>query len=125
MVTDQPVRRLKIIIKTQKTMVIAAAKAGMDEKTARKYLKNGHLPSQSKSEHTWCTQSDSFDQEWEEIKDEYSQYISIPDQCERSQFLIILLYVPSFFISDRTLSKLSLTFDKLRFLEKTIYAGVD
>ncbi|MCP4761581.1 MAG: transposase family protein, partial [archaeon] len=56
-------------MKTQKTMAIAAAKAGMDEKKARKYLKNGQLPSQCKSEHTWCTRSDPFDQEWEEIKE--------------------------------------------------------
>jgi len=69
MVTDQQVRRLKMLIKTQKTMAIAAAKAGMDEKTARKYLKNGQLPSQCKSEHNWCTRSDPFDQEWEEIKE--------------------------------------------------------
>ncbi len=69
MVTDKQVRRLRMLIKTQKTMAIASAKAGMDEKTARKYLKNGQLPSQCKSEHTWCTRSDPFDQEWEEIKE--------------------------------------------------------
>lgn len=69
MITDQQVRRLRMLIKTQKTMAIASAKAGMDEKTARKYLKNGQLPSQCKSEHTWCTRSDPFDQEWEEIKE--------------------------------------------------------
>jgi hypothetical protein len=65
MVTNQHVRRLSMLIKTQKTMAIAAAKAGMDEKTARKYLKNGQLPSHCKSEHTWCTRSDPFDLEWE------------------------------------------------------------
>jgi hypothetical protein len=39
MVTNQHVRRLSMLIKTQKTMAIAAAKAGMDEKTARKAKK--------------------------------------------------------------------------------------
>ena len=52
MVTDQQVRRLRMLIQTEKTQAIAAAKAGMDEKTARKYLKSGKLPSQSKKEHT-------------------------------------------------------------------------
>ncbi len=46
MVTDQQVRRLRMLIQTQKTKATAAAKAGMDEKTARKYLKTGQLPSQ-------------------------------------------------------------------------------
>ena len=41
MVTDQQVRRLIMLIKTEKTKEIAASKAGMDRKTARKYLKSG------------------------------------------------------------------------------------
>ncbi len=65
MVTDQQVRRLRMLIKTQKTKATAAAKAGMDEKTARKYLKNGTLPSQCRKEHTWRTRLDPFEQEWE------------------------------------------------------------
>jgi hypothetical protein len=36
MVTDQQVRRLFKLVQTQKSFGIAAAKAGMDEKTARK-----------------------------------------------------------------------------------------
>jgi len=63
MVTDQQVRRLRM------TKAIAAAKAGMDEKTARKYLKNNQLPSQERKEHTWCTRPDPFEQEWEAIKE--------------------------------------------------------
>jgi len=70
MVTDQQVRRLRMLIKTEKTKAIAAAKAGMDEKTARKYLKHGKLPSQCRKEHNWRTRQDPFKQEWEEIKEQ-------------------------------------------------------
>lgn len=69
MVTDQQVRRLRMLINTQKTKATAAAKAGMDEKTARKYLENGQLPSQCCKEHTWRTRPDPFEQEWEAIKE--------------------------------------------------------
>ena len=43
MVTDAQVRRLKRLSKTE-TKELAAAKAGMDVKTARKYLADGRLP---------------------------------------------------------------------------------
>lgn len=70
MTTDQQVRKLKMLIQTEKTQAIAAAKAGMDEKTARKYLKSGELPSQRKKDHTWRTREDAFEEEWEEIRQE-------------------------------------------------------
>jgi len=38
MVTDKQVRMLMKLIKTEKTQNLATSKAGMDEKTARKYL---------------------------------------------------------------------------------------
>jgi len=41
----------------------AAAKAGMSEKTARKYRKSGKLPSQCKVIHDWRTRPDPLDQE--------------------------------------------------------------
>lgn len=69
MKTDQQVRRLRMLIQTEKTQSIAALKAGMDEKTARKYLKNGKLPSQCRKEHNWRTRQDPFEREWDEIKE--------------------------------------------------------
>jgi hypothetical protein len=45
MVTDTQVRRLKRLSKTEKTQELAAAKAGMDPKTARNYLGDQRLPS--------------------------------------------------------------------------------
>ncbi len=68
MVTDHQVRRLFKLFKTEKNMGIAALKAGMDEKTARKYKKQGKLPSELKNAHTWRTRKDPFADVWEDIK---------------------------------------------------------
>jgi hypothetical protein len=68
MVTDQQVRRLFKLIQTEKNFGIAAAKAGMDEKTARKYRRLGKLPSELKRQHTWRTRKDPFEDSWHEIK---------------------------------------------------------
>ena len=46
----------------------AASRAGMSEKTARKYLRGG-LPSQRKVERTWRTRQDPFDGVWEEVEE--------------------------------------------------------
>ena len=69
MVTDKQVRRLMKLIKTEKTRYIAANKAGMDEKTARKYVGIGRLPSELGTYHTWRTRKDPFEEVWEEIRD--------------------------------------------------------
>ena len=47
---------------------VAAAKAGMDEKTARKYIRMGKLPSQVKTPHTWRNRRDPFADVWDEAK---------------------------------------------------------
>jgi len=67
MVTDHQVRRLFMLNEKQKSRTIAAAKAGMDPKTARKYLKIGKLPSQIKCNHDWRTRKDPFEEDWPEI----------------------------------------------------------
>jgi transposase len=67
MVTDRQVRRLFMLINKEKSLAVSASKAGMDEKTARKYLKSGKLPSQLKRPHTWATRSDPFEEVWDEV----------------------------------------------------------
>ena len=64
MVTDQQVRRLLMNSKNEKFMYQAADKARMSERTARKYLKIGKLPSQLKKNHDWPTREDPFRQDW-------------------------------------------------------------
>jgi len=68
MVTDAQVRRLKRLSKTENTQELAAAKAGMDVKTARKYLNNAKPPSEDKPERDWCTRKDPFEKVWGEIQ---------------------------------------------------------
>ena len=67
MVTDHQVRRLFMLNEKEKSRTIAAAKAGMDPKTARKYIKIGKLPSQIKFNHDWKTRKDPFEEDWPEI----------------------------------------------------------
>jgi hypothetical protein len=68
MVTDAQVRRLKRLSKTEENQEIAAAKAGMDAKTARKYLRSGQLPSEARMDRSWRTRTDPFIGVWEEIR---------------------------------------------------------
>ena len=68
MVTDQQVRRLMGLMKKEKTKAIAASKAGMDRKTARKYIKSGKLPGEIKRVHDWRTRHDPFKGVWDTIK---------------------------------------------------------
>ena len=43
---------------------IAAARAGMSERTARTYEQAGQLPSQLKRPHTWVTRPNPFEEDW-------------------------------------------------------------
>ena len=47
---------------------IAAAKAGMDPKTARKYRDADRLPSEMKPERTWRTRANPFSEDWPDIE---------------------------------------------------------
>jgi hypothetical protein len=64
MVTDEQVRILMKRINHEQTLALAAAKAGMSVKTARKYRQSGQLPSQIHVEHTWRTRDDGFAADW-------------------------------------------------------------
>ena len=72
MVTDQQIRRLFKLSNTEKTQEIAASKAGMDVKTARKYLRARRLPSEMKAERHWRTRKDSFAEVWPKIREQLS-----------------------------------------------------
>ncbi|MBV8114821.1 MAG: IS21 family transposase [Silvibacterium sp.] len=72
MVTDQQIRRLFKLANTEKTEEIAASKAGMDVKTARKYLRARRLPSEMKAERHWRTREDYFEDVWPKIREQLS-----------------------------------------------------
>jgi len=57
------------LLGTGKSLSSAAAKADMDEKTARKYRDLKKLPSEINVEHTWRTREDPFSEVWEEVND--------------------------------------------------------
>ena len=67
MVTDRLFRRLRKLIQTEDTLAQAADKAGVDEKTARKYRDSDSLPSQRRVPHTWRTREDPFQDVWPEL----------------------------------------------------------
>jgi transposase len=53
--------------------VTAAAKAGMSERTARKYVRSRAIPSEAKAPHTWRTRIDPFVEVWPEIESSLRQ----------------------------------------------------
>ncbi|MCW5712865.1 IS21 family transposase [Shinella sp.] len=54
---------------TGENLVVAAAKAGMDEKTARKWLRGGKQPSESRKGRTYRTRADDFAEVWGEVEE--------------------------------------------------------
>jgi transposase len=68
MVTDQQVRRLFRLMHKERTLATAAAKAGMDENTARKYRRLGKLPSEVKKPHNWSGRKDEFADVWDALR---------------------------------------------------------
>ena len=64
MVKDNQVRILMRLIHREKTLETAAAKAGMSDKTARKYRDLEKLPSQCRTIHDWKTRADAFEEDW-------------------------------------------------------------
>jgi hypothetical protein len=60
MVTDNQVRRLFRLMESAKSFGVTACRAGMDEKTARKYRRLGKLPSEVRREYDWRTREDPF-----------------------------------------------------------------
>lgn len=68
MVTDEQVRLLMRHLRNGKGLAVSAARAGMDEKTARRYRRAGRLPSELRAEHDWRTRSDPFESVWEQMR---------------------------------------------------------
>jgi hypothetical protein len=75
MITDNQARKLTKYLQEKKTLEVAAAKSGMNEKTARKYRDLGKLPSELEAERirTWQTREDPFEEVWEMVKVELSK----------------------------------------------------
>ena len=66
--TDRQVRRLMDEFRKCGKVGRSALRAGMDRKTARKYLKLEKLPSELKKPRTWRTREDPFETDWPYIR---------------------------------------------------------
>jgi hypothetical protein len=64
MVTNQQILRLRSALSKGMSLSLAAARAGVDRKTAGKYRRLDQLPSEVRMEHTWRTREDPFDGVW-------------------------------------------------------------
>lgn len=58
---------------SEKNQEIAASKAGMDPKTARKYLALNRLPSEVIKERHWRTREDPFSEVWEQVRQQIQE----------------------------------------------------
>jgi hypothetical protein len=70
-VTDRQVRVLRNWLDKEASLALAAARAGMDRKTAGKYRQTDRLPSQLAEQtptRTWRTRSDAFAEVWSEVE---------------------------------------------------------
>lgn len=68
MITDKQVQLLRYNMTKYSNQKIAAAKSGMSERSARKYLKTKGLPSELKKERHWRTRSNIFEPVWNKIE---------------------------------------------------------
>ncbi len=66
--TDAQVRKLMEELKKHGTLGLAAARAGLDRKTAAKYRDVGQLPSELKAPRNWRTREDPFEEVWPVIQ---------------------------------------------------------
>jgi hypothetical protein len=62
--TDGQVKKLMKEMGKHGKVGLAAMRAGVDRKTARKYVKAGKLPSELVAPRSWRTRSDPFEEEW-------------------------------------------------------------
>jgi len=70
MTKDAQVLRLRELLGAKLPLSLAAMKAGMDAKTARKYRDAERLPSESFIPRTWRTREDPFQDVWPELRDQ-------------------------------------------------------
>jgi len=90
-VTDAQVRKLMEEKSKRGKAGLAALKAGMDRKTASKYMKAGTFPSEMTEERSWRTRTDPFDQDWPAITE---HLVDAPELEAKALFEYLLLAKP-------------------------------
>lgn len=69
MIKDVQVYKLRQFLGEGYPLYVAALKAGMDPKTARKYRYADRLPGELFTPRTWRTREDPFQDVWPELRD--------------------------------------------------------
>lgn len=87
MVTKSQIKRLRMLINKGQSLAASAEKAGMTEKTARKYLKSGLIPDEIKKDHIWRTREDPFKEDEESLKEFKEDEESLKDLLENNPLL--------------------------------------
>jgi len=75
----------------EKTLGLAAARAGMDRKTGRKYRDAGKFPSEMAAIRDWRTREDPFDDDWAEVE---LRLIDAPELEAKTLFEVLLANSP-------------------------------
>jgi hypothetical protein len=73
---------------------LAAIRAGMDRKTARKYVSTGKLPSESVAPRSWRTHADAFLEHWSELE---AMLIESPALEAKTLFELLLEKYPGLY----------------------------
>lgn len=81
--TDAQVRKLMEELKKHGKTGLAAARAGLDRKTAAKYRDAGKLPSEMKAPRNWRTREDPFEEVWPVIR---SKLVDAPELEAKTLF---------------------------------------
>ena len=90
-VSDMQVRRLMEEKTKSGNVGLAAMKAGMDRKTASKYLGEGKLPSELREPRRWRTRSDPFAEDWPGLK---ARLVDAPELEAKTLFEFLLAQHP-------------------------------
>jgi len=67
MVTDHQVMKLRKLIGSGETLAVSSARAGMSERTGRRWMRAGQLPSECREPRPWRTRADPFAEVWSEV----------------------------------------------------------
>ncbi len=70
MITDRQVRKLRKLLAEGVPLYRAALRAGMTEKTARRYRAMNELPSELRRPHDWRTREDPFEGVWPQVQEQ-------------------------------------------------------
>jgi hypothetical protein len=91
MVTDHQVRKLMDEMEKHGQIGLAAARAGMDRKTARRYLRLGKPPSSTKAPRSYRTRPDPFVEDWPAIE---AIFVAAPELEAKTVFEYLLEQKP-------------------------------